>query len=223
VKVLMFHNVENPPKNARLKSLYVKPEKFKSWLNLLNRLNFRFVKPQELEPTGRGVLLTFDDAYRDFLENAFPVIKALKAHAIVFVPAKLVGQFNRWDYRKVNAIKPIMSWEELSFLVKEGVEIGSHTLTHPFLTKIPPAEARREIEDSKKLLEDKLGVEVKSFCYPYGDHNAEVVEMVKKAGYQYAFTTIKGTYAQSPSKWEIRRIYASGYWTTLRFLWECLK
>jgi Predicted xylanase/chitin deacetylase len=116
-----------------------------------------------------------------------------------------------------------MNWEELSFLVKEGVEIGSHTLTHPFLTKIPPAEARREIEDSKKLLEDKLGVEVKGFCYPYGDHNREVVEMVKKAGYQYAFTTLKGTYAQSPSKWEIRRIYASGYWTTLRFLWECLK
>jgi peptidoglycan/xylan/chitin deacetylase (PgdA/CDA1 family) len=223
MKVLMFHNVENPPKNARLKSLYVKPEKFKRWLNLLDRLNFRFVKPQGLEPKGRGVLLTFDDAYRDFLENAFPVIKALKAHAIVFVPAKLVGQFNRWDYQKLNVIKPIMNWEELSFLVKEGVEIGSHTLTHPFLTKIPPAEARREIEDSKKLLEDKLGVEVKGFCYPYGDHNAEVVEMVKKAGYQYAFTTIKGTYAQSPSKWEIRRIYASGYWTTLRFLWECLK
>jgi peptidoglycan/xylan/chitin deacetylase (PgdA/CDA1 family) len=120
MKVLMFHNVENPPKNARLKSLYVKPEKFKRWLNLLNRLNFRFVKPQELEPTGKGVLLTFDDAYRDFLENAFPVIKALKAHAIVFVPAKLVGQFNRWDYQKVNAIKPIMNWEELSFLVKEA-------------------------------------------------------------------------------------------------------
>jgi Polysaccharide deacetylase. len=51
-----------------------------------------------------------------------------------------------------------MNWEELSFLVKEGVEIGSHTLTHPFLTKIPPAEARREIEDSKKLLEDKLAL-----------------------------------------------------------------
>lgn len=56
MKVLMFHNVENPPKKARLKSLYVKPERFKRWLNLLNRLNFRFVKPQELEPKGRGSL-----------------------------------------------------------------------------------------------------------------------------------------------------------------------
>ncbi len=219
----MFHNIGTPPKNSRLKSLYVKPDKFKRWLNLLKVLNFKFVKPQDLKPKGKGVLLTFDDAYRDFLEKALPIIKDLKAYAIVFVPAQLVGQFNRWDYKKLNVIKPIMNWEELSFLVKEGIEIGSHTLTHPFLTKIPPAEARKEIEDSKKLLEDKLGVEVISFCYPYGDYNEAVVRMVRDAGYQYAFTTTKGSYAQSPSQWEIRRVYANGYWITLRFLWECLK
>ncbi|WP_448588234.1 polysaccharide deacetylase family protein [Thermocrinis sp.] len=223
MKVLMFHNVAKPPKSARLKSLYVKPDKFEKWMRILSKLNYKFVKEEDLAPKGRGVLLTFDDAYKDFLENAFPVIKELRAHAIVFVPAGLVGQFNRWDFKKVNAIKPIMSWDELSYLVKAGIEIGSHTLSHPFLTKLSIKDAKREIEDSKKLLEDKLGVKIKSFCYPYGDYNQEIAELVREAGYEYAYTTVKGKYKDSPNRWEIKRIYISGYWTTLRFLWECLK
>lgn len=65
-------------------------------------------------------------------------------------------------------------------------EIGAHTMTHPVLTDIPLADARREIEDSKKWLEDILGQAVTSFCYPKGAHNPQLVALVKAAGYRMA-------------------------------------
>ncbi len=50
-----------------------------------------------------------------------------------------------------------------------GHEIGAHTLTHPALAELPPERARAEIFDSRKLLEDRFGVPVRHFCYPYGE------------------------------------------------------
>lgn len=65
-------------------------------------------------------------------------------------------------------------------------EIGAHTITHPVLTDIPLADARQEIEDSKKWLEDVLGQAVTSFCYPRGAHNQQLLTLVKAAGYRMA-------------------------------------
>ena len=68
-------------------------------------------------------------------------------------------------------------------------EVGCHTLTHPHLTRISPAEAAREIEDGKRALEDVLGHAVTSFCYPYGDYEQRHVEMVRAAGFRVGRTT----------------------------------
>lgn len=76
---------------------------------------------------------------------------------------------------------------------KYGVEFGSHSLTHPWLPSVPDAQLRREVSDSKRRLEDLLGVEVKSFAYPYGGVDRRVRSAVAEAGYQLAFTAIPGT------------------------------
>lgn len=75
--------------------------------------------------------------------------------------------------------------------LSENFEIGSHTLTHPYLTKIPMNDAEREITESKKALEKILGREVVGLSYPSGDHNDEITRLVKKAGYKYAFALYK--------------------------------
>jgi len=70
----------------------------------------------------------------------------------------------------------------------DGFEIGGHTLTHPHLSQIAPADARREITDGKVALEDQIGRPVTSFCYPYGDYGNEHPEIVREAGFTLART-----------------------------------
>ncbi len=221
MKVLTYHNVSYPPPKAKLKTLYVKPSSFKRQIRLLELFGYNFSNSDAVlrkEKPKKGILLTFDDAYLDFWEHAFPILKELNLPALVFVPASLVGKFNQWDYIKLNVKKPIMGWEHLRELIKAGVEIGSHTLTHPYLSKIPRQKAKVEIEDSKKLLEDKLSIEVKAFCYPYGDYNPEIRDMVQEAGYLMAFTTKSGSVEDSPNPFEIRRITVFGNDFSLKFL-----
>jgi peptidoglycan/xylan/chitin deacetylase (PgdA/CDA1 family) len=79
--------------------------------------------------------------------------------------------------------------DEVKFLSK-SFEIGAHTLTHPKLTDLSYERAKAEIEGSKAALERILGRRVLGFCYPFGDHNESIIQLVKDAGYAYARTTV---------------------------------
>lgn len=219
----MYHNIDIPPKEAKLKSLYVKPNKFETQLKVLKKLGYNFVKTEDLENNPKkSILLTFDDGFKDFYDNAFPIIKKYNANAIVFIPAGLVGTFNQWDYEKLNVRKKLMNWEEIKTIHKEGIEIGSHALTHPFLTKIPKEMAKTEIQDSKKILEDMLSKEITCFCYPYGDYNETIRDLVIEAGYKYAFTTKEGSLEQSDNFYEIKRVMISGFYSLPKVLWKTI-
>ena len=79
-------------------------------------------------------------------------------------------------------------------MVELGMEIGSHTCSHPDLKRIPRVDAKREIEDSKRELEQQLGIPVTSFCYPSGRFSAEALGLVRESGYRSACTTEIGTW-----------------------------
>jgi len=84
----------------------------------------------------------------------------------------------------------LLSPLEMRELVAMGMEIGSHTVTHPVLTEIPMREVDRELRDSRRILEDVLGREVTSFCYPAGRFNREIVRRAAGAGYRVCRTTV---------------------------------
>ena len=76
MKIFMYHNIDIPPKEVKLKSLYVKPNKFEIQLKVLKKLGYNFVKTEDLENyPKKSILLTFDDGFKDFYDNAFPIIK----------------------------------------------------------------------------------------------------------------------------------------------------
>jgi len=106
--------------------------------------------------------------------------------------------------------RTMMTWDEVRELaVGSLVTIGAHTITHPILTRIPEAEARHEVIEGKRLLEDKIGLTVDFFAYPNGgreDISLEVVELVKEAGYRAACTTIFGNNVPGASLLELDRI-----------------
>jgi len=146
----------------------------------------------------------------------------LKVRSVIFVPVALVGSYNQWDYDRIRIKKPIMNWEHIKELHSLGFEIGSHSLTHPYLSKIDPQKAWEEIYTSKVILEDKLGTEIKAFCYPYGDYSQQVRDMVQRAGYSIAFTTRHGSFEESENFFEVRRITIFGNDFLPKFLYKVL-
>lgn len=112
----------------------------------------------------RCVCVTFDDGYRDNLEQAVPVLRELGVPATIFVPTAVIDGTAGYDDPPA-----AMSWDEIVGMVREGlVYVQSHTLTHPRLPHVDETRARAEIADSKAALEARVGYEVTSFCYPAG-------------------------------------------------------
>ena len=80
-----------------------------------------------------------------------------------------------------------MDWESLAALAERGVEIGSHTRTHPHLTALSDADVCTELHGSRERLEDMLGVPCRFLAFPYGDHDARIRAVARASGYQGAF------------------------------------
>ena len=87
----------------------------------------------------------------------------------------------------------LMTWDQLGALAEAGHEIGSHSLTHALLPQCDDDALTREVSESRRLLEDRLGLDVVSFCYPNGDCDARTADAVAAAGYRWGVTTVWGT------------------------------
>ncbi len=137
------------------------------------------------------VVLTFDDAYRDFLSNAWPILSSHGFGATMFVPTDHVGGRAEWD-RGFGEPAGLMTWDELRMLAGQGLEIGAHSCSHPYLTRLPPAQVMAEGRNAKARLEAELGRTVDLLAYPYGDQNLLVRRAMAACGYVAALTTEPG-------------------------------
>ena len=91
-----------------------------------------------------------------------------------------------------DSLRPMLSWEEVKNMSREGVSFGSHTKSHPALSKIPLDHARQEIVDSKQVIEEQIQKAVTIFAYPYGkkdDTSGSVIDLLQDEGFEYACTT----------------------------------
>ena len=178
--ILMYHYIDSPGANEKLPGLYVPPTRFKEQIETLKANGYEIVPLSALgsQPTGsKRAALTFDDGYADFYTQAWPILKALNAPATVYVITDKLDQpsFLTTAQFKELALDPLIT-------------IGSHTLSHPDLVKIPASQARAEIFASKTKLEAIIGKPVVDFCYPSGAYNATVEQLVQEAGYTTATT-----------------------------------
>ncbi|MFR9800106.1 polysaccharide deacetylase family protein [Streptomyces sp. MS06] len=167
----------------------VTPDRLARQLDWLRRRGLRGVSVAELlaaraRGEGRGLVgLTFDDGYADFTERALPVLRRHGCGATLFVLPGRLGGDNVWDPRGPR--KPLLTADGIRQAAAEGVEIGSHGLTHVDLTAADEETLTAEVHRSRALLAELSGAPVAGFCYPYGTVDARAVAAVREAGYDY--------------------------------------
>ena len=186
VPILVYHGVfpHHPGQTPEQVAYDVAPEAFEAHMAYLRDHNFHVASLAEyvaaLESGNalpdRSVVITFDDGRENQYVHAFPILKQFGYTATFFVYPNPVGR--RAEF---------MTWDQIREMQVAGMTIGSHSYTHPYLTRIAdPRQLKREIEGSRVKLEKELGIHVEFFAYPFGARNADAEAAVRNAGYKAA-------------------------------------
>ena len=192
--ILMYHSI-SVPQTAREQTYYISPSRFRRQLGWLQLHGYRHVPPSDwlsAKLPQQNVLLTFDDAYEDLHRELLRAVEEFKIKPLVFVVAGRIGGKNDWDTHQGLRPRTLLSLDQIREMQRAGIQFGSHSLTHPLLTKLSTAELIREVRDSKLRLEDAMGTSIEWFAYPYGDVDRRVRAAVLEAGYKAAVTTDAG-------------------------------
>jgi peptidoglycan/xylan/chitin deacetylase (PgdA/CDA1 family) len=196
--ILAYHRIAPSGSNA-LAPYRIAPDAFEEQLRYLKDAGYRSVGLEEWRAAmvkhaplaGRCVLFTFDDGTRDFAEFAWPLLRKYGFGATLFVVAGEVGGVNRWDHAYGEEVA-LLNWKELRDLRGDGLEIGAHSYSHHFMSSLAPVEIVRESVQSRRMLLEQLGHPIRSFCYPYGDHDRVVRHLVGAAGFSFGLTCEEG-------------------------------
>lgn len=188
IPVLMYHFVGSE-REASEDSLVVSERTFESHLELFKKWGYETLSLDEYAARRSGiksfgfrkaVLITFDDGNFSFHDRVFPLLEKYQMKAANFLVFKSL----------LNRTEGSMSVDQAKRLSASPlVSFGSHTATHKILKDLSESGYQQEIVDSKMKLEEVLGIPIRYFCYPGGHFDDRALEMVKKAGYQLAFTT----------------------------------
>lgn len=209
VPILLYHYVEyvKDPGDTIRKSLNIVPIVFAAEVKTLKDGGFVFLTTKDLADVLDGkmdfpkksIILTFDDGYRDFYTDVFPILKKYNVKATIFIVPNFLNKPNNMD-----------TWM-LKEIVKSGlVEIGAHTMDHSYLVGLSKKRVEYEVVESKKYLENQLGINVVSFAYPYGAFDDQAIQIVKDAGFKIAVTTIPGTLVTDINRLFLYRLRSGG-------------
>ncbi|HEV8541228.1 MAG TPA: polysaccharide deacetylase family protein [Verrucomicrobiae bacterium] len=206
--VLMYHKLGPRPPGTRIKGLYAGTKLFRKQLREFTEAGFATVSlsgARQVRQTN-SVVITFDDGYENVLRHGSHLLKQHGFSATQFIVADLIGRTNEWDQRNGEAVEKLMDIEQIRDWLGQGNEIGAHSSTHSFLTRIPLPAAREEITGSKRKLEDTFGIPIRHFCYPYGDYNPAVRDLVQQAGYETACSDEFGINTPQSDPFALKRL-----------------
>ena len=190
IPVLNYHSITNDNSFVSLAT-----NEFEFQISLLKKFGYKTVFFDEINPKdNKQIIITFDDAYKDIILNALPILKKYRFKAICYVISNFIGKKNQWDAKRNDYVaKEIMNKNDLKLWITNGMHIGSHSNNHYDLTKLNKTELYYELSKSKEILENITSKEVKNFCYPYGRFNSATVDGVSKI-YSNAVTTNRSRY-----------------------------
>lgn len=202
--ILMYHaiHVMAPGEEANA-NLIVDPTTFESHLKALQEAGYYAVSPEEaykiltenVLPQGKKVVwLTFDDSLWDFYDIAYPLLKQYQMQATNNVITGTVGQ------------EANLSLDEMKEMKENGISLQGHTITHPALGNIDPAQQNTELAESKTYLDSNLNQDTISFAYPSGSYTEETIAIAEQNNYKMALTTNEGLASAADGLLSLNRV-----------------
>jgi len=192
----MYHRFEE----NKYPSTNIKIEDFKTHLDIIKNSNFNFISHADFltainsSSNEKKVLLTIDDGFSSFYENAWPILKKREIPFIIFINTETIGSSG------------YMNWSEIKEILKfDFVHVGNHSHTHDYLVDKSDAEIEEDLKKSIKIFKDKLNYETKFFAYPFGEYKKSYIEIVKKLGFDYGFGQHSGVMDKTKNKFELPR------------------
>ncbi len=188
--ILMYHSVTDHPTTTGM--LTVSTAVFRSQMRFLKEHKYnvlpleilaKLIKDGKKIPP-RTLAITFDDGYRDNYLYAYPILKEYNLPATIFI---ITGEVDRAEGNR-------LSWGQIKEMQSSGlISFGSHCLgPEPLVNLKTDEEIRQQIFESKRVLEEKLGIPVDMFSYPEGRFNVKIRQLVIDAGYRLAVATNPG-------------------------------
>ncbi|WP_183093757.1 polysaccharide deacetylase family protein [Nocardioides stalactiti] len=221
-RVLMYHGVDRISARRDPYGMFVTPTDFRDQVDLLLESGFVPVSEQDylasIDPVAptplprRAVLLTFDDGYAGLADHAAPVLASYGVPSVLYVPSGLLGGSSDWlEPRHRHAL---LASEDLAPLAAQGMAIGAHGFDHTDLTTLGAADLDRHTRETKAALESVVRAPVRSFAFPFGEHDAASRAAVRDAGFDAAFAVHDGA-----DRFAISRVDVNAYDTlrTFRF------
>jgi peptidoglycan/xylan/chitin deacetylase (PgdA/CDA1 family) len=186
VPIAVYHSIRDssPEEPYDVRRFNISPTAFDEQMRYLHENKYHTITFAMLHEAivygtplpSKPVILSFDDGWRSQYTEALPILKKYGFIATFFLYPNVIEHEN------------YMTWDEVRALRDAGMEIGSHSKSHQYMTKQTPEEQLLEVERSKEILEEKLGVEVATFAYPFGLSDASLQAMLQDTGY----TTARG-------------------------------
>lgn len=213
VMVLGYHAIAELDDEPVIGRFSVPPARFAEQLDTLIRRGWTFVDLDAVLAAvegGRGlpdraVLLTFDDAYADLLDVVCPILEERGIPALAFAVTDEIGGTNAWDNRNGARTLELLDADGLRQISARGIEIGSHTATHPHLPEVSPDQLEAEVVSSADQLESLGLPRPRAFSYPYGLWDPRVAEVVRDAGYEIAFAVDRGVVGGDCNRYALPR------------------
>lgn len=200
ISIFMYHQVGRFAPMRTHRASYCDVDRFRAQMRYLKTIGACVLSMSQALQLLRGarplppraVVLTFDDGCDNFYEYALPILEQFRYPAILYAIAGMAGGRGEWLAADGHEAPSLMSFARLRELPARGIEVGSHAFHHIRLQNLPAAQLQQELSGSKRKLEDELGRAVPHFCYPYGSHDLNTVEMAAAAGYESGVTCQRG-------------------------------
>ncbi len=177
INILTYHSISHAPGPTS-----IPPETFAGHIDALAACGYQAVplstfaawRAGETALAPRTVVITFDDGFADFAEQAFPKLRERNWAATVFLPSGKLGGVEDWAGAEISPPRPLLRWEQVVEMARQGIEFGSHSVNHPDLTTLSLHELRRELQESRDAIAERLDQPPISFAPPYGRTNRVV-------------------------------------------------
>ena len=206
---LTYHRVTADPA-AQADPYTVTPADLEAQLDWLARKGYRGVTLSQAVADRNGtrrLALAFDDGYRDFYTDAWPLLRRYRFKATLFLVTGRVGQAADWP-EAVGA--PLLSWFEARELAAQGVEIAVHGVEHRPMDGMDTAVLQTELQAARQTIITESGVEPIGLAFPYGRYTPAVLKAAHKAGFAWAATARSGRNDASTNRLALRRTLVQG-------------